>query len=161
MNYISFLFALVVISGLIYLLLKQKTKHVAGHKVSRRRRNIFAKSSHQQHQSESSINTELVESKWRDISHMQNGGASGLRSALIEADKLLDYVMIQKGFSGETMGDRLKSGGAAFSNLNAVWGAHKLRNQIAHEVEHDIVASQVQNAIVALGNGIKDLGVRL
>jgi len=69
--------------------------------------------------------------------------------------------MRQKGFAGETMADRLKSGGQAFTNLNAVWAAHKLRNQLAHEVEHDVVAPQVKQAITSLGNAIVDLGVRL
>jgi hypothetical protein len=67
--------------------------------------------------------------------------------------------MIQKGFSGETMGDRLKSGGGAFSNLNAIWGAHKLRNQMAHDIEHDMVPEQFKQAIATLGQGIRDLGV--
>lgn len=92
---------------------------------------------------------------------MQSSGASGLKNALYEADKLLDYVMIGSGFTGETMGDRLKSGGGAFTNINAVWGAHKLRNQIAHEVEHDIVATQVKNAIDTLGKAIQELGVKI
>ncbi len=90
---------------------------------------------------------------------MQSNGASGLKNALIEADKLLDYVMIHKGFSGETMGDRLKSGGSRFNNLNGVWAAHKLRNQIAHEVEHDIVPEQIKNAIAILKSAIQELGV--
>lgn len=90
---------------------------------------------------------------------MQNSGPSGLKNALMEADKLLDYCMIGKGFTGETMGDRLKSGGSQFSNLDAVWGAHKLRNQLAHEVEHDIVPEQVKHSIQSLGNAIRELGV--
>ena len=79
----------------------------------------------------------------------------------MEADKLLDYVMKARGFAGETMADRLRSGGQSLSNLNAVWGAHKLRNQLAHEVEHDLVAQQVRNALLTYQQAITDLGVRL
>lgn len=104
---------------------------------------------------------DIVKNKWAEIGAMQTSGPSGLKNALIEADKLLDYVMIAKGFTGETMGDRLKSGGAAFSNLNAVWAAHKLRNQLAHEVEHDLVPDQVRRAITDLGQAIRDLEVNL
>ena len=34
-------------------------------------------------------------------------------------------------------------------------------NQLAHEVEHDIVPEQVKQAIMALGNAIRDLGVNI
>jgi hypothetical protein len=69
--------------------------------------------------------------------------------------------MIAQGFKGKTMGDRLKSGGNNFSDLNAIWSAHKLRNHIAHEVAIDIVPTQIKGAVEKLGQGIKDLGVSL
>jgi hypothetical protein len=92
---------------------------------------------------------------------MQNSGPSGLKAALVDADKLLDYCMIGKGFAGETMGERLKSGGDRFNDLNAVWSAHKLRNQIAHEVDLDLVPNQVKRSIADLGNAIKELGIKI
>lgn len=107
------------------------------------------------------IDPDIVKNKWTEITAMQSSGPSGLKNALIEADKLLDYVMIGKGFVGDTMGDRLKSGGQRFSNLNAIWTAHKLRNQLAHEVEHDLVPEQVKSAVTVLGQGIRELGVEL
>lgn len=159
MTYISMIVAVIVITGLIYYLLKQKAGD-SGKKRSFKPEKMTGSESSPTTQ-QGGLNTELVQSKWRDITAMQAGGASGLKSALVEADKLLDYVMIQKGFSGETMGDRLKSGGTAFSNLNAIWGAHKLRNQMAHDIEHDMVPEQFKQAIAILGQGIRDLGVTL
>lgn len=153
---ISFFVALIVFSGLIYWFLKNKANNSKssdrGKSTSDRDDSVT---------NSTGLNIELVKNKWLEIESMQNNGASGLKNALIEADKLLDYVMIQKGFAGETMGDRLKSGGNKFNNLNAIWAAHKLRNQIAHEVEHDVVADQVKNAITVLGNGIQQLGVAI
>ena len=102
-----------------------------------------------------------VAPKWHEIQAMLKNGPSGLRSALFEADKLLDYVMQAKGFHGNTMGERLKSGGKRFSNLNDVWVAHKLRNQFAHSLDHDLVPSQVQKAVRDLGKAISELGVRI
>lgn len=154
MSIISLVLAIVVISALIYLLLKQKANNNPKQK--------SYKSSYSGSHDETSsgqLNYELVKTKWAEIVAMQDKGGSGLKNALIEADKLLDYVMIHKGFSGETMGDRLKSGGSRFSNLNGVWAAHKLRNQIAHEIEHDIVAEQIKNAINILKGAIQELGV--
>lgn len=104
----------------------------------------------------------MIKSRWVEITAMQNS-PSGMKSALMEADKLLDHVMQAKGFAGDTMGERLQSSTAktAYSNLNAIWAAHKLRNQMAHEVNHDFVPQVTQKAIADLGQGIRDLGVSL
>lgn len=148
---ISFVAALVVITFLVVLLLKQKAKPAP---------RVYKNSNDNDHR-EVSLNAGLVQSRWAEINAMQSSGPSGLKSALFEADKLLDYCMIGKGFKGETMGERLKSGGSKFKNLNAVWNAHKLRNELAHNVEHDLVPTQVNQAISNLGDAIKDLGVRI
>lgn len=105
------------------------------------------------------LDTEFVVRHWAEIQQMMKAGGAGLKNALIEADKLLDYVMQAKGFHGETMGERLKSGGSKFSDLNSIWAAHKLRNQYAHEVHIDVVPREVEQAVAKLGQGLRDLGV--
>ncbi len=150
---ISFLLALIVITTLLVIYIRSKAAPQA------RTYRPYEKESH--NSTASSFDEGLVQSKWAEIQTMQNSGPSGLKAALIDADKLLDYCMIGKGFTGETMGDRLKSGGDRFNNVNSVWAAHKLRNQIAHEVSHDLVADQVKRSISDLGLAIKDLGVRI
>ena len=151
---ISFILALVTISTLVVILLKKKA--TPARTSYRPQHDVDSKGG-----SSARMDDGLVQSKWAEIQVMQNSGPSGLKAALVDADKLLDYCMIGKGFAGETMGDRLKSGGERFNNLNAVWSAHKLRNQLAHEVEHDIVPDQIKRAINDLGMAIRDLGVRL
>lgn len=154
---ISFVIALVVISTLIYILLKQKAESSAG---GQAKRGFVAQEEATNTQSQG-LNEGLVQSKWAEITAMQESGPSGLKNALFEADKLLDYCMIGKGFQGETMGERLKSSGGKIANINSVWSAHKLRNQLAHEVEHDVVPAQVKAAIKTLGDAIVGLGIRL
>lgn len=80
--------------------------------------------------------------------------------AIIESDKLLDKAMVEMGVAGKTMGDRLKKAGASekFSNLNAVWRAHKLRNAIAHESGFEISYKQASNALGVYKQALKDLG---
>jgi hypothetical protein len=148
---ISFVVALIVITFLVVLLLKQKAKPVPR----------MYKASNDDDFKQAGLNVGLVQSKWVEITTMQDAGPSGLKTALMEADKLLDYCMIARGFKGDTMGDRLKSGGSKFKNLNAVWSAHKLRNELAHNVEHDIVPAQIKQAVTNLGDAIRDLGVRI
>jgi hypothetical protein len=60
-----------------------------------------------------------------------------IKSALIDADKLLDFVLKKKGIKGDTLGERLKSASNLFDRelYNQVWEAHKLRNKLVHEVD--------------------------
>lgn len=106
------------------------------------------------------LNPQLVASRWHEI-NAQLHTPSGLRNALIEADKLLDYVMRGRGFRGTTMADRLKSAQSQMRDRDAVWRAHKLRNMMVHEVAIDVVPQQVEQAVKTFGQAIKDLGVPL
>jgi len=149
---ISFLLALITITSLVVIYLKSKAAPV---------RKSYLPHTDSSSGVPGSFNESLVKSRWVEIQTMQNSGPSGLKAALVDADKLLDYCMIGKGFAGETMGERLKSGGDRFNDLNAVWSAHKLRNQIAHEVDLDLVPNQVKRSIADLGNAIKELGIKI
>lgn len=150
---ISVIAAIVVLSALVYILLRTQPRNTRPrHASAKPQPEVAAKPT---------LDTALVVSKWNDIMAMKQAGPSGLKNALMEADKLLDYVMKARGVSGENMGDRLKNGGQNLSNLNAVWAAHKLRNQLAHEVEHDMVPQQIHNALLTYQQAITDMGVRL
>ena len=78
--------------------------------------------------------------------------------AVINADKLLDKAMNEMGVPGKTMGERLKKVGAHFSDVNAVWRAHKIRNMIAHESDFDLEYTRAKNALAAFRQALKDLG---
>ncbi|MBR5669951.1 hypothetical protein IKX12_02625 [Candidatus Saccharibacteria bacterium] len=79
--------------------------------------------------------------------------------AIIEGDKILDRALMEMGVQGRTMGDRLKRvGKAKFTQLNAVWHAHKLRNQIAHEHDFKPEYRQAQHALETYKQALKDLG---
>ena len=96
--------------------------------------------------------------KWLKIEgSMIDDEASG-HLAILNADKLLDEALKARGFAGETMGERMKSARAEFSNNNAVWAAHKLRNRIAHESDVSIKSKTARYALKAFKKGLKDLG---
>ncbi len=63
-----------------------------------------------------------------------------VKSALIDADKLFDFVLKKKGIKGETLGERLKNAKAFFDHdmYQQVWEAHKLRNRLVHEVDFSV-----------------------
>ena len=53
----------------------------------------------------------------------------------MEADKLIDWILKKKGYSGVTFADRLRSAEKDIPEhiYNNIWQGHKIRNQIAHE----------------------------
>lgn len=77
---------------------------------------------------------------------------------VISADKLLDKALMEFGFPGKTMGDRLKHAGSKFTKPNSVWHAHKMRNAIAHEHGFSVSYAEAQHALAAFKQALKDLG---
>ena len=78
--------------------------------------------------------------------------------SVVEADKLLDKALLEMGVPGKTMGDRLKKSGERFTQLNSVWYAHKLRNQIAHEHRFQLEYKQARHALETYKQALQDLG---
>lgn len=90
---------------------------------------------------------------------LQKDNPSSCAMAIINGDKLLDRALCEIGTPGRTMGDRLKKvGKAKFSQLNAVWHAHKLRNEIAHEADFEPTYAQASHALETYKQALKDLG---
>ncbi|HSX14614.1 MAG TPA: hypothetical protein VLE72_01730 [Candidatus Saccharimonadales bacterium] len=108
--------------------------------------------------SRGTIDYDLVRARWQTIEQMATESGSGLRNAVSEADKLLDYALKQLGTPGETMAERLKRVEGRLSHKEDVWQAHKLRNHLAHEVSFDLVASHAKGALAAFGQALRDLG---
>jgi len=72
-----------------------------------------------------------------------------LKHAVMEADKLVDYVLISYGYPGETFADRLR---AAERNMDrntyqSIWEGHKVRNQLAHEHNANISKEEFKQAV--------------
>lgn len=104
------------------------------------------------------VDKAMIEGRWNTIKLTSETGGNGLRSAISEADKLLDHVMREMGFGGETMAERLKQAERKLSNRNAVWQAHKLRNSMVHDIGFDLVPSMAKDALRAYERALKDLG---
>ena len=90
---------------------------------------------------------------------LQQGNEATYAMAIIQGDKLLDKALCEMGVQGRTMGDRLKKvGNQKFTQVNAVWHAHKLRNQIAHESDFHPEYRQAQHALTTYKQALRDLG---
>jgi hypothetical protein len=79
-----------------------------------------------------------------------------LHRRVMEGDKVLDHAMQLSGFQG-SMADKLRKAGPRFSNVQALWDAHKLRNSIAHEVSFPLSQKEASRAMTAFEKGLRDL----
>lgn len=105
------------------------------------------------------FNMEQYQTRFLEIENkLKQDNTATYIMTIIEGDKLLDKAMIEMGVPGKTMGDRLKRVGDRFTNLNAVWRAHKMRNAIAHESGFEVSYKQAHNAIAVYKQALKDLG---
>jgi len=96
-----------------------------------------------------------VKGHWADIMNIVEDDPS---KAIMDADKILDYVLTRHGFSG-SLGEKLKLSAHKFSDLNGLWNAHKLRNKLAHEFE-EADEKEVKRALKQFKKAFKDLGVK-
>lgn len=78
--------------------------------------------------------------------------------AVLEADKLLDRAFNELGIPGQSMGEKLKKLGDRMPELNKVWQAHKLRNQIVHESDFQVSYPQARQALAIFRQALRNLG---
>ncbi len=97
--------------------------------------------------------------RWGEIrKHLSTEHQAEWKIAILEADTLLDDVLIKTGRSGENMGERLKGMNPAdFASLQDVWDAHKIRNSIAHEPSYPLSKSQAEEAISKYERALREL----
>jgi hypothetical protein len=81
--------------------------------------------------------------------------------AILEADSLLEEVLKEKGFSGETLNELLNSAReSGFRHIQDAWDAHIYRNEIAHKgVEAGITQVKGRSMIKKYQNFFEELGV--
>ncbi len=102
---------------------------------------------------------EEYQTRWLKIENgLQKDDPRTYNMSVINADKLLDRALNEMGTPGKTMADRLKRVTNRFEKPNAVWSAHKLRNQIAHEDDFEVDFNQANRALAAIRQALKDLG---
>lgn len=104
------------------------------------------------------IDKEQYKKDWDAIMASINSDNHTQQFAIIQADKLLDKALKESGYAGSTMAERMTSASRVFSQREAVWTAHKLRNRIAHENHAKINPQWVKKALSSFKRGLKDLG---
>jgi len=94
----------------------------------------------------------------RELINSQN--PSDWNMAIIQADALLDDILMHLGYEGDTMGDRLKIvDPVQLPSADRVWSAHRLRNTIVHDPMVEHTRETVINALRAYQDAFRELGV--
>lgn len=101
-----------------------------------------------------------IRRRWEEIEIMlKKHGEMTDKVAILEADKLLDMVLKAMTMPGQTMGERLKVASYKYPNLDRVWWAHKIRNQMVHEASFAIGHRTAKAAIKTYEHALKGLGL--
>jgi len=105
------------------------------------------------------LDVDKYRSRWLAVENqLKRDEESSYHLCILNADKLLDQALRERGVKGETMGERMKTARDTWSNANAVWTAHKLRNQVAHEPDVRISYDDTRRALAAFKQALKDVG---
>ncbi len=85
------------------------------------------------------------------LTYLSSDSSSDWKLAIIEADTLLEGMMKDLGFQGNTLGDRLKMASKeTFNGLSSAWEVHNIRNRIAHEGLAYDISKHEANRVIAI-----------
>jgi hypothetical protein len=78
---------------------------------------------------------EVRNTRWDKVQELfASPNEADWRLAIIEADNVLEEMLMHFGYQGESVGERLKQATPqSFPMLQTAWQAHLVRNRIAHE----------------------------
>lgn len=84
------------------------------------------------------------------FTHTDSDNPNDWKLAIIEADIILDDILKQRGYAGNSLGERLKSvSPQQLSTLNDAWEAHKIRNRIAHDGADFVLTHRLAHETIA------------
>ncbi len=91
--------------------------------------------------------------------HFFAGTPNDLKVAIMQADNILNTALQYAGVRGINLGERLKNMRRdQMPNIEDVWAAHKLRNEIAHETNFSLKRDTAERALEAYEIALKNLG---
>jgi len=79
-------------------------------------------------------NDPALTQRWNTIrQHINSENPNDWKQAILDADTILDDILMNLGYKGESVGEKLKRAEPAdFATINEAWEAHRARNDIAH-----------------------------
>lgn len=105
------------------------------------------------------LDVDKYRSKWLSIEQqLKRDEMSSYGMCVLNADKLLDQALQDRGVQGRTLAERMKQYQSRWTSANDVWTAHKLRNRIAHEADARVDYDGARRALAAFKQALKDVG---
>ncbi len=97
--------------------------------------------------------------QWSKITKRLEGGKeTEYRMAIIEADSLLGDILRKMGYKGETLRSLLEQVDTKIlPNLEDIWYAHELRNNIVHDSNYDLNLENAKKAMKIYEQAFRDL----
>lgn len=104
---------------------------------------------------------DAAKKEWAKIEqHFFKGDENDLKIAIIEADKLLEEALQEAGIRGTHLGDRLKNLKTnQLPNIDQVWQAHRLRNDIVHQSTFKLKRDLAERALNIYETTLKQLNL--
>jgi len=82
--------------------------------------------------------------------HVQSDNPNDWKLAIIEADIILDQTLKDRGYPGNSLGERLRGiTPSQLSSIDEAWDAHRVRNKIAHEGADFVVTKRIAEETIA------------
>lgn len=135
--------SIIITLGLLYIFVQstlryQRMKEVLAHSVA---------TEHAAHAEE-----ERDHSRWKHVRELiESPNENDWRQAIIEADIMLDDLLSQLGYVGQSVGEKLRAvDPARFQSLQYAWDAHKVRNEIAHSGSQFQLSEQLAHRTIAM-----------
>ncbi len=100
-----------------------------------------------------------IEKQWTTIrSRLDTGLESEYKLAVIEVDNMMEDILKRMGYSGETLGERLKGLTAAtLPNIEEVKAVHQIRNNIVHDPDYRLSLEETKNVLEVYEKAFRDL----
>ena len=151
---IAFIVSIVFIIGLIYAYIRYhefgEIEHQFLHDEEHRWQELHGAHNH------------IENERWHSVQHhLASENPNDWKLAIIEADVLLERTLDKAGYSGATIGEKLKSASIrSFSTIEDAWQAHRVRNQIAHGGADFILTQKVaKETLIQYERVFKEFGV--
>lgn len=89
----------------------------------------------QAHVSEDPVPMPIINPRWEQVQkHIKSDTPADWRLAILEADLMLEDLLVTLGYKEGTIGDKLKAiEPSDFPGHDRAWWAHRVRNNIAHQ----------------------------
>lgn len=100
------------------------------------------------------------DAKWKEVlEHLQSLREAEWKFAVIEADNIIEEILTQASYPGETLGEKLKQiDQNQLASIEDLWEAHKLRNLIVHDPDYQIRHNDARVAISQYEKALRELG---